>query len=197
MCQEPYLSLSRRARATRWNVYANYFCLERRHCYLHLARSQIVIGRDDFPNMTVDIVTRGFFARAKSFTGAVRRLPQPRFVQTFSFAVSTLQCGQIVLRLAGCIAFPISRHHDIDAIRKGIGQSPDQYCSANLKYYSCGVKLPQCANRAVTCRQREGVVMAPGATRVQLLQKNTIERTSSKNRIACFCSIVTALLWLR
>jgi hypothetical protein len=33
---------------------------------------------------------------AKSWTGAVIRFPQPRFVQTWLFALSRLQCGQIV-----------------------------------------------------------------------------------------------------
>jgi hypothetical protein len=33
--------------------------------------------------------------RAKSWTGAVIRLPQPRFVQTWLSALSRLQCGQI------------------------------------------------------------------------------------------------------
>jgi hypothetical protein len=33
--------------------------------------------------------------RAKSWTGAEMRLPQPRFVQTWLFALSRLQCGQI------------------------------------------------------------------------------------------------------
>jgi hypothetical protein len=32
---------------------------------------------------------------AKSWTGAAIRLPQPRFVQTWLFALSRLQCGQI------------------------------------------------------------------------------------------------------